>query len=126
MLGMPGDFTPPSRFVRAVAFTNAANPVETAAEGVNLAHHVLSSFDLFPGLVRGEGEEKKYPELTQWATFSDMKNRAYYFRSYQDPSIRKVDLQALRFDDDKVLVIPMHTDRPSYQDVTGRARILTR
>ena len=126
MLGMPGDFTPPSRFVRAVAFATAADPVENGTEGVLLAHHVLSSFDLFPGVVRRHGEDQKDPDVTQWATFADLKNRAYYFRSYQDPTIRKVDLKTLRFDDDKVLVIPMHTDRPDFQDVTSRARILMR
>ena len=30
MLGLPGDFTPPSRFVRAVAFSQSALPVATA------------------------------------------------------------------------------------------------
>jgi choloylglycine hydrolase len=126
MRGLPGDFTPPSRFVRAVAFANAAQSVETAAEGVNLAHHILSSFDIFPGLVRAGGAAERFPETTQWAAFADMKNKAYYFRSYANPTIRKVDLSGLRFDTDKVLVIPMHTDKPTFEDVTGQARILTR
>ena len=34
MLGLPGDFTPPSRFVRAVAFSKTALPVEKAKDGV--------------------------------------------------------------------------------------------
>ncbi|MGD9722281.1 MAG: linear amide C-N hydrolase [Pirellulales bacterium] len=126
MRGLPGDFTPPSRFVRAVAFVNAATPVDTAAEGINLAHHILSSFDIFPGLVRGTGDASKYPEITQWATFADLKNKAYFFRSYRDPTIRKVDLSGVKFDADKVLVVPMHTDQPAYQDVTNRSRILAR
>ena len=126
MLGMPGDFTPPSRFVRAVAFASAATPPENASEGVILAHHILSSFDLFPGVVREGKQEAKNPDVTQWATFSDLKNKAYYFRSYQNPTLRKVDLSGLDFDDDKVLVIPMHTEGPTFEDVTHRTRILTR
>jgi hypothetical protein len=55
-----------------------------------------------------------------------MKNKTYYFRSYQDPTIRKVELTAARLDDDKVLVIPMHTDQPTFRDVTSQARILAR
>jgi len=35
MLGLPGDFTPPSRFIRAVAFSQSALPVATAHEGVD-------------------------------------------------------------------------------------------
>jgi choloylglycine hydrolase len=124
--GLPGDFTPPSRFVRAVVFTNSARQAKTAAEGVNLAHHILSSFDIFPGLVRDSGAGEKFFETTQWATFADMKNKAYYFRSYDNPTIRKVELTKLRFENDKVLVIPMHTDKPTFQDVTSQARILMR
>ena len=46
MLGIPGDFTPPSRFVRAVAFSKSALPVLTAREGVLQAFHILNQFDI--------------------------------------------------------------------------------
>ncbi len=42
MLGLQGDFTPPSPFVRAVAFSKSALPVETAREGVLQAFHILN------------------------------------------------------------------------------------
>jgi choloylglycine hydrolase len=32
MIGLPGDNTPPSRFVRAVAATQTARPTSTASE----------------------------------------------------------------------------------------------
>jgi len=34
MLELPSDFTPPSRFVRAVAFSKTALPVEKAKDGI--------------------------------------------------------------------------------------------
>ena len=46
MLGLPGDFTPPSRFVRAVAFSKTALPVENAKAGVLQAFHILNQFDI--------------------------------------------------------------------------------
>ena len=46
MWGLPGDFTPPSRFVRAVAFTQAASPADTAEQSVWQAFHLLNQFDL--------------------------------------------------------------------------------
>ena len=52
MLGLPGDFTPPSRFVRAAAFAAAAWKPKTAAGGVNTVLHLLSSFDIVKGVVR--------------------------------------------------------------------------
>ncbi len=53
MLGLPGDFTPPSRFVRAVAFSKSALPVETAKEGVLQAFHILNQFDIPKGCRTG-------------------------------------------------------------------------
>ena len=52
MLGLPGDFTPPSRFVRAVAFSHSALPVDTAYEGVLQAFHILNQFDIPKGSAR--------------------------------------------------------------------------
>lgn len=45
MLGLPGDYTPPSRFVRAVAFSQSAPQLATAAETV--FQDALDSFMLF-------------------------------------------------------------------------------
>lgn len=54
MLGLPGDFTPPSRFVRAVAFTKSAVPVDNAREGVLQAFHLLNQFDIGRVYLPGE------------------------------------------------------------------------
>ena len=42
MLGLPGDFTPPSRFVRAAMFSQAATPNKTAQNAVLSAFHILN------------------------------------------------------------------------------------
>ena len=52
MLGLPGDFTPPSRFVRAVAFVNTMVHAKDAADAVNAASVMLNNFDIPKGLVR--------------------------------------------------------------------------
>jgi choloylglycine hydrolase len=57
MLGLPGDFTPPSRFVRAVAFSASARTPDTVAAGANAAMHLLSSFDITKGVVRDAAPE---------------------------------------------------------------------
>ena len=60
MLGLPGDFTPPSRFVRAVAFVNTMIPAKDAADAVNAASVMLNNFDIPKGLVR-EGQRRGLP-----------------------------------------------------------------
>jgi len=41
-LGMPGDWSPPSRFIRTVMIVHSADPANNAAEAVNLAEHILN------------------------------------------------------------------------------------
>jgi hypothetical protein len=46
MRGGAGDFTPPSRFFPAVAFSKTAVPAEIAKDGVLQAFHSLNQFDI--------------------------------------------------------------------------------
>jgi choloylglycine hydrolase len=57
MLGMPGDFTPPSRFVRAVAYSTSVLPSQTGGEAVLQAFHILNNFDIPRGSTRDEGKD---------------------------------------------------------------------
>ena len=76
MLGLPGDFTPPSRFVRAVAFVNTMSPAKDAAEGVNAASRMLNNFDIPKGLVReGSNPEDFHLGYTQWSVIGDMNHK---------------------------------------------------
>lgn len=43
MLGLPGDFTPPSRFIRAAAFVHTMEPVKDAQGGVSAASTMLKT-----------------------------------------------------------------------------------
>jgi choloylglycine hydrolase len=92
MHGLPGDFTPPSRFVRAVAFSQAEYPSDTAEEAVWSGFHIMNQFDIPLGSVREESGGKPLAELTQWTTVSDMKNMRFYFKTYGSQSIHMIDL----------------------------------
>ena len=65
MLGLPGDFTPPSRFVRAVAFSQSVLPSKTGRDAVLEAFHVLNQFDIPKGAAR---EHEKDAHATCWPT----------------------------------------------------------
>ncbi len=58
MIGLPGDFTPPSRFVRAVAFSKTARPTPTGEETVYEILRILDNFNVPLGAAEGEGEAK--------------------------------------------------------------------
>jgi choloylglycine hydrolase len=89
--GLPGDFTPPSRFVRAVVFTQANVPSATGADAVLAAFHILNQFDIPKGNVRDKSTAAL--ELTQWTAVSDTKNLRWYFRTFDDQTIRVIDLK---------------------------------
>ena len=106
--GLPGDFTPPSRFVRAVAFSQSAIPTATAAQAVLQAFHILNNFDIPYGAVREVDNGQMHAEATTWTSAADLKNLRWYFRTYDDQSIHSVDLaKALAAAQGKIRFIKM-------------------
>lgn len=101
MLGLPGDTTPPSRFVRAVAYTQAVAPAESAEKAIKLTWHIIDNFDLPFGFAREIKEGKIDSDYTQWMTVSDLKNKLYFVRYYDNPAILKINLSKLNFAGDK-------------------------
>jgi choloylglycine hydrolase len=98
MLGLPGDFSPPSRFVRAVAFSQTAVAVETAREGVLQTFHILNQFDIPKGIARSDENGKEIIDYTLWTGVCDLTNLRYHFRTFDDSRIRMVDLKSVDLD----------------------------
>jgi choloylglycine hydrolase len=121
MLGLPGDFTPASRFVRAVALTQASPAPATAREGVLRAFHILNQFDIPLGSVRAREDGREVDETTLWTAASDLKNLRYYFHTRDSRRIRMVDLKAIDLDAGAVVASPM-AGPESIEDVTGALR----
>lgn len=95
-LGVPGDWTPPSRFVRTVMLIQCADPPRTGREGVNLAEHILNTVDIPLGDIKEKLDEKTMMEgYTQWAVVKDLTNRIFYFRSYRNLTLRAIDVNRL-------------------------------
>jgi choloylglycine hydrolase len=103
MLGLPGDFTPPSRFVRATAFAATARKPATAAAGVVTVMHLMSSFDITKGVIRDaapEGvdaaEAQGLGDYTSFASAIELNDSpAYTARTYEDSGQRRVSLAAV-------------------------------
>jgi len=113
MLGIPGDFTPPSRFVRAVAFSQSVLPSKTGEDAVLEAFHVLNNFDIPKGAAR-EHEKDEHGNImadyTLWTAASDLKAKRYYFRTYENSQIRMVDLMKMDLDAKEIVKISIKGD----------------
>ena len=123
LIGLPGDYTPPSRFVKATALVYASTPVATAAEGANLAFHILNAVDIPRGAVAEKTPSKTVAnptidyDTTEWATVYDLKNHVAFFRTYGDLTVRKVELNKVDFGGKGIQYIPLPTTMQA-QDVT--------
>jgi choloylglycine hydrolase len=94
MHGLPGDFTSPSRFVRAAFFTATSLPQPNAKQEVLEAFHILNQFDIPRGAVRNVENGKVAPEYTMFTVVKDPENLAYYYKSYQNQDISVVYLKS--------------------------------
>ena len=108
MLGLPGDFTPPSRFVRA-AFFQLTAPQQPNAEGcVFQAFHLLNNFDIPAGTELPMGKASvDLPSATQFTVATDTGNRMIYYRTMYNSTIRCIDLKTIDFSQVKYQSYPL-------------------
>ena len=95
MLGLPGDFTPPSRFVRAAFFRNTAPIRATGFEAVLESFHLLNNFDV--PIAMENPTERDLPSATQWTSSIDLSNLKVYYKTAYNNSIRCIDLKDIDF-----------------------------
>ncbi len=98
LVGVPGDFTPPSRFVRAAMFTATVRPLATSDDAVFEAFRILDNFNIPVGVTaRLEKIPSDIESATQITTASDLTNRMYFFHTMSDRQIRVIDLAKIDF-----------------------------
>lgn len=102
MLGLPGDFTPPSRFVRAAVFSATAIPEKNAEKGIQQVFHILNNFDIPVGVAREVHDGVIHSDYTMLTVARDSKNNRFYYNTYDDQTIRMVDLS--KFDPDASMI----------------------
>jgi choloylglycine hydrolase len=109
MLGLPGDFTPPSRFVRAAFFRNTAPQRDNGENTVLECFHLLNNFDV-PIAIENP-ENKTLPSATQWTSAIDLTNRKVYYKTAYNSTIRYLDLNDIDFERVKYQSHPLDTEQ---------------
>lgn len=118
MIGLPGDNTPPSRFVRAVAWTQTARPTPDSGETVYETLRILDNFNLPLGGAEGSdtgGDTEHMRSSTIWTTVWDLDERLLYFHTQHNRRLRQVRLDGVKFSGNEILHIPL--DRAKAQDI---------
>jgi len=99
-LSLPGDFTPPSRFVRAVAWSQTARPTADGTEGVYEIFRELDNFNVPLGSAEGSGDCDALEGMrssTIWTVAYDLAHPTLYYHTQHNRRVRKVDVTAVDF-----------------------------
>lgn len=98
MLGLPGDFTSPSRFVRAAFYQTTAPDSETGFDAIIQAFHILNSFDIPIGSQHPKDQiPEGMPSATQFTAATDQSAMKLYYRTAWNMNIRCIDLMSIDF-----------------------------
>ena len=74
LLGLPADYQPSSRFVRAAYLRHLATTPANAGEASQLAVHVLNNVDIPVGVVSSTEGGQTTSDYTQWVMIKDLTN----------------------------------------------------
>ena len=114
MLGLPGDFTPPSRFIRATFFSQSVKDIKTENEACKAAFRILDLFNISTGLMHEIENGKDYYDYTQWTSAADLKNKRYYWHTYDNRQLQMIDLMQMNLAGKEIITIKMHHDETIY------------
>lgn len=119
MVGIPGDFTPPSRFVRAAIFSVAALPVANSQEAIFQVFHILNNFDIPVGVARAEENGVIYSDYTSVTCARDPQTLKFYFKTYNDQTIREVTLSGFDLDAKAIKSLKADTFKQKFVDISS-------
>jgi choloylglycine hydrolase len=125
LLGLRGDYTSASRFVRATLFSQWAAAQKNESDLVNLGFHLLNSFDIADGIVvnRPDKNNQSHTDTTEWVIVHDRTHLKTYVRHYQSLHIQMVDFKKIDFTKGTLRMIPV--DKVfSVDDVTANSQPL--
>ena len=93
-------------------------PVDNAQKLINLSEHIINNVDIPLGLAREPGKESSTNELTQWVVFKDLTHKIFYYRTYDNLSLRSVSLNDINFSENAPRLKMPIADPPHIQNVT--------
>jgi choloylglycine hydrolase len=95
-LGLPGDGTPPARFVRAAFLRQNTTSPANAEQAIQAVGHVLNTVDLPLGIAQSKQGGQLVSDYTQWVVIKDLTHNRLRIADYDHRlTFVTVDLDAL-------------------------------
>ncbi len=118
LMGMPGDFTPPSRFVRIFYNKYFAQAPTGLNQSIALAFHLLNTVDIPYGVVRERSPGNQNVDFTRWVVVKDLSNATLYLRTYQNINVYRLSLKEINPRPGQQIA-PISLDQPiSYESIS--------
>ncbi len=124
MYGIPGDFTPASRFVRATAFCVTALPAETTFDAVKDVFHILNNFDIPKGFSREVVDGKVFADYTQLTCARDPNTLKYYYKTYDNQTIKEFDLSSFNENAKEIFILNTNEGSQVFEKINKKMKPL--
>lgn len=124
LLGMPGDGTPISRFIRTHLLMETVynDPIENM-DAIGATIQMLGNVAVPIGTVAPHEHPDEVGDSTLWSAVRDHKNLKYYYFDQHNNQLRMVDLGTLmKSNDAKIKSTPLETNELWYIDETSRLK----
>jgi len=102
--GLPGDYSSPSRFVRAVFMKNHADRAESKDEAISRFFHVMDTLAVPKGAIKTDEGASVY---TVYTSCGDPESMTYYFTTYSSRRIRTFSPSAEKIISDQIISLPI-------------------
>lgn len=103
-VGLPGDWSSPSRFVRAAFVKQHAVSDEDEDSSVSQFFHILGTVEQPRGCVRAD--DGRYV-VTAYTSCINLSRGTYYYTTYQDRTVTAVSLQQYDLDGTTLTALPL-------------------
>lgn len=103
-LGLPGDYSSASRFVRAVFIKEKSPCFESERESVSHFFHMLGGVAMPKGCVMTKSGEYEY---TRYSSCCNADKGIYYYTTYDNSSITAVDMHSCDLEDSDIYSFPL-------------------
>lgn len=121
LLGMPGDITPPSRFIRAVAQTMLARKTPDGPETIYEIFRIMDNFNhplsIGEGVVTEQQLRDGMRSSTIWTSAIDTGSLVYYYHTQHNRKVRMIDLKRIDFSPSKSGIKHIPLDRVKQQEI---------
>lgn len=107
--GLPGDYTSPSRFVRTAYLKSFTNIPISDDETINTCFNIMKGVTIPLGAVVTKRETNDY---TQYTAFMNINNGDYYFNTYSNNQITKVNINQI--DSDNIISLGKINKRTTF------------